>query len=273
MNRYKAKQIISGTISNLLKIAVTAFFIFPFYWMVITSFKTPFEASQFPPTLWPIDFSIRTYEALLSNLGETIYLKNSLIIVISILIIQLVIMIPAAYAFARYKFKGNGLMFGLVTIAFMTPVEVTFLSIYLMFSKAGLIRTLLPQILPFAANAFGIFLLRQTFKQVPEEILESARLDNAGEIKIMTKIMLPTALPTIMTILVLSFMERWNDYFWPLVMTTTNEVQPLTILISQFSGAGPTAMTANCLLMLPSLILFLIASRQITSAMTYHGVK
>ena len=271
--KYKLGNLFSRIISNLLKIAVTLFFAFPFYWMVITSIKTFSESVQYPPTLWPHTFNLNAYKSLLRGFSGTPYLKNSVIIIVCVMVIQVLVMVPASYAFARYKFKGSGLMFGLVTISLMTPVEVTFLSVYLMFSKVGLIKTLLPQILPFGANAFGIFLLRQAFKQVPEELIESACLDNAGEFKILTKIMLPMAKSTFVTVVMLAFITQWNEYFWPLVMTTTNSVQPITMLISQFSGGGRTAMAANCLLILPEFVLFLFASKRITSAMTYRGVK
>ena len=112
---------------------------------------------------------------------------------------------PAAYAFARYKFRGGALLFGIVLVSFMVPTQLTFISVYLMFSKVSMLKTLWPQILPFGANAFGIFMLRQSFKQVPEELIESARLDNAGEINIMFRIMLPMAKSSLVAVTMFSF--------------------------------------------------------------------
>jgi sn-glycerol 3-phosphate transport system permease protein len=278
INKYKIKKIVVGTISNVLKILICAFFAFPFYWMIITSFKTYSESVVFPPTMWPKIFTVEAYKTIFAGLDLRMYLKNSIIIIVCIIAMQLVVMVPAAYAFARYKFKGNGLLFGLVTVAFMVPSQVTFVSVYIMFSRMHLIKTLIPQILPFGANAFGIFLLRQTFKQVPDELIESARLDEASETKIMTHIMIPMAKSTFVTIALLSFISHWNAYFWPLVMTTTEEVKPITLAIEklkdlEYGTVWPTLMAGNVLLVLPVLILFLIGSKRIIAAMAYRGVK
>lgn len=278
MNRYQVQKLVTGTVSTILKLLVCLFFAFPFYWMIVTSFKTYTESILYPPTLWPRDFTLEGYRTVFEGLDIGMYLKNSVIIIICIVAIQIVVMVPAAYAFARYSFKGNALLFGIVTVAFMVPSQVTFVSIYIMFSNLGLMRTLLPQILPFGANAFGIFLLRQTFKQVPDELLESARLDNASEWRIMTHIMIPMAKPTFVTVALLSFISHWNAYFWPLVITTTEQVKPFTLGIEKLKDLDygivwPTIMAGNVILVLPVLILFLLGSKRIISAMAYRGVK
>ena len=278
MNRYQVQKLITGTISGALKVLVCLFFAFPFYWMIATSFKTYTESILYPPTLWPREFTLEGYRTVFEGLDIGMYLKNSVIIIVCIVAIQIVVMVPAAYAFARYSFKGNALLFGIVTVAFMVPSQVTFVSIYIMFSNLGLMRTLLPQILPFGANAFGIFLLRQTFKQVPDELLESARLDNASEWRIMTRIMIPMAKPTFVTVALLSFISHWNAYFWPLVITTTEQVKPFTLAIEKLKDLDygivwPTIMAGNVILVLPVLLIFLFCSKRIISAMAYRGVK
>lgn len=278
MNRYQARRLATGAVSTVLKLLVCLIFAFPFYWMIVTSFKTYTESILYPPTLWPQNFTLEGYRTVFEGLDVGMYLKNSLIIIVCIIAIQLVVMVPAAYAFARYSFKGHALLFGVVAMAFMVPSQVTFVSIYIMFSKLELMRTLIPQILPFGANAFGIFLLRQSFKQVPDELIESARLDGANELKIMTSIMIPMARPTFVTIALLSFISHWNAYFWPLVMTTTEAVKPFTLAIEKLKDLDygivwPTIMAGNVILVLPVLLLFLFGSKKIISAMAYRGVK
>lgn len=278
MNRYQVRRLATGAVSTVLKLLVCLIFAFPFYWMIVTSFKTYTESILYPPTLWPQNFTLEGYRTVFEGLDVGMYLKNSLIIIVCIIAIQLVVMVPAAYAFARYSFKGHALLFGVVTMAFMVPSQVTFVSIYIMFSKLELMRTLIPQILPFGANAFGIFLLRQSFKQVPDELIESARLDGANELKIMTSIMIPMARPTFVTIALLSFISHWNAYFWPLVMTTTEAVKPFTLAIEKLKDLDygivwPTIMAGNVILVLPVLLLFLFGSKKIISAMAYRGVK
>ena len=275
---YTIKRLVIGIFSGTLKLICCLFFAFPFYWMIITSFKTYTESIQFPPSIWPAELTLEGYFTVFQGLELGMYLKNSLIIIACIIVMQLLVMVPASYAFAKYKFRGQGPLFGLVMIAFMIPSQVTFVSVYIMFSRMGLIKTLIPQILPFGANAFGIFLLRQNFKQIPEELIESARLDEAGEIKIMTHIMLPMAKSTLVTIALLSFISHWNAYFWPLVMTTTESVKPFTLAIEklkdlEYGTVWPSIMAGNVLMVLPVLTLFLIGSKRIIAAMAYRGMK
>lgn len=263
---------------SILKLCVVLFFLFPFYWMIVTSFKPYLESIQFPPTLWPQTFTLESYTTVFQGMNLLNYAKNSVIVTGSIIVLQLFVMVPAAYIFAKYEFKGKNLMFALVLAALMIPGQVTFITVYFMMAKWRLLLTLLPQILPFATNAFGIFLLRQSFMQVPEEIIESARLDNASEWKIMFKIMLPMSMSTMITVLLFSFISHWNAYFWPLVMTDSDKVRPLTIAIEQlknleFGINWGTIMAGNVILVIPILIIFFFASNKIVKSFTYKGVK
>ena len=169
-------------------------------------------------------------------------------------------------------------MWALVMLAFMIPTQITFVSVYIMFSKAKLLKTLWPQILPFAANAYGIFLMRQSFMQVPDELVEAARMDNAGELKIMTRIILPMSKSSIITAEMFSFISTWNSYFWPLAMTRSDEVRPLTLAMQRLQDANqgldwPVLMAANSMIVLPVLILFLFLSKQIMGSFGYRGNK
>lgn len=274
----RAKNHLPRLPGDLFKFAVVLIFLFPFYWMFITSFKTYTETIVFPPTLWPQEFTLDAYRAILGKMNLLNYAKNSVIITASIIVLQTLVMVPAAYAFAKYEFKGKNLMFVLVLIAFMIPGQITFITVYILMAKWKLLGTLLPQIIPFGANAFGIFLLRQSFMQVPEEIIEAAKLDNASDFKIMTKIMLPMSKSTMVTIALFSFVSHWNAYFWPLVMTDSEKVRPLTIAIERLKDVEyginwNILMAGNVLLVLPILVLFLFASRRIIEAFAYRGVK
>ncbi len=206
------------------------------------------------------------------------YARNSVVVTAAILVIQFVVMIPAAYAFAKYRFAGNRLLFGLVLLAFMIPGQVTFIPVYLMLADWGWIDTLLPQIVPFLANAFGIFLLRQYFMQIPEELVESARLDNASEFKIIWKLMTPMSRPALATIALFSFVSHWNEYFWPLIMTNSNSVRPLTLGIAMLRETeGITnwhiVMAGNVVLVIPILIVYAFCSKLIVKAFVYSGIK
>ena len=273
-----AQRTVGTTISTFLKLIVCVIFFFPFYWMMITAFKTDYEAALYPPPLWPQNFTIDGFKVVFEQVEMGMYLKNSLIVVVVDTLLMTVIMVPAAYTFAKYKFHGRDFLFTLLMISFMVPGCVTFVSVYQMFAKAGMLDSLLPQILPCICNTWGIFLLRQTFMQVPEELIESARLDEANELQVITKIMLPMAKSTIVTLMLLSVMGTWNSYFWPLVMTVHKEYRPLPVAIESLKSLEggmnwPVIMAGNFILVAPVLLAFLFASKKIIAAMAYRGVK
>lgn len=271
-------RFIQSGINYALKGVVLLIFVFPFLWMIMTALKTFPETMVFPPKLLPTIPQWNNFATAMQSGPFLTYTKNSIIITFSIIVLQLIIMIPAAYAFAKYRFKGQTILFALVLLAFMIPGQVTFIPVYLMMADWGLIHTLLPQILPAITNAFGIFLLRQYFMQVPTEIIESARLDNASEFKIMLKIMVPMSVPALATIGLFSFVSHWNDYFWPLVMTDSMSVRPLTIGIAMLRETEGISnwniiMAGNVVLVLPILLVYLFSSKQIVKAFVYSGIK
>ncbi len=262
----------------LIKILIILVFVFPFYWMLSTAFKTYAEAIQTPPTLIPIVATLNNFIEAWNSGPFMVYTRNSILVTLSALVIQLVIMIPAAYGFAKFDFKGKNLFFSIVLLALMMPKQIIFIPVYLMMAKWDLLSTLLPQILPFAADAFGIFLLRQYFMQVPEEIIEAAHLDNASEFQIMFRILLPMAKSALVTVMLFSFIGFWNSYFWPLIMTSSDAVRPLTMGISVLKDTEGIAnwnviMAGNTILVLPIIIIYIFASRQIVKAFVYSGIK
>lgn len=275
----RVKTRVPQLISDFFKIVVMLAFVFPFYWMIITAFKTYPESMQVPPTMWPTEFSLEGFYATFnSGLSIPRYMLNTVIVTASVICLQLVVMVPAAYAFAKRKFPLSGLAFGIVLVAFMIPQQLTYIPVYLMMADWRLISSLWPQILPLGADAFGIFMLRQSFKQVPDEIIESAKLDNANELQVMVQIMLPMCKSAMITIAMFSFIGTWNSYFWPLVMTNNDLYRPLTLAIERLRDAEVgihwnTLMAGNCLLVVPILVVFIFASRKIIEGFTYRGVK
>ena len=275
---------VTGTISAVARIIVCIIFFFPFYWMMVTAFKSNLEAMQTPPTLWPETFTLYGFETVFEQMDMWKYIKNSLIVVVVNTVLMTIIMVPAAYAFAKSKFAGKGFLWILLMVSFMVPSCVTFMHVYRMFAETtmsngkSILDSLWPQILPCICNTWGIFLLRQSFMQVPEELIESARLDEANEFQVITKIMLPMAKSQIVTLMLLSVMGTWNSYFWPLMMTIHDEWRPLPVAIELLKALGegiewPIIMAGNFILVAPVLIAFLIASKQIISSMAYRGVK
>lgn len=265
----------------IMKLLILFIFGWPFFWMISTSLKTIEEVNSIVPTIFPeIPQFINYIEAWTSGPGGSmwIYLKNSLIVVFSVIFIQMIVMIPASYAFAKYNFRGKGIFFGCILIALMMPTQITFLPIYLMMSDWGLINSLLPQILPFVTNAFGIFLLRQYFMQIEDELIDAARIDGAGDLRVIIQIMLPMAKPALASIFLFSFVGQWNEYFWPLVMTNADKFRTLPVAIAQLKEMEGMAnwqviMAGNAILVLPVIIVYLFASKQIMKSFTYSGIK
>lgn len=276
--RMKPVKIAGSIVRWVFNIFIALIFFIPFYWMFITSLKTLGQTLAMPPTFFVAEPQWQNYPEVFTKVDVWGQLKNSLIVTAGTLVCQCVTVIPAAYAFARYDFKGSKVLFGITLATMMIPAQLIFLPVYLMFSKWGMINTYWSLILPSASSAFAIFMLRQTFKQVSEELLEAARLDKAGELKIIMKIMLPLARPTVVTLAMLTFISVWNDYFWPLVMTTKETVRTLPVGIASLqmteSGINYNIMMAgNVILVIPVLIVFAIAQKQIIKAFTYTGVK
>ncbi|KIL38049.1 sugar ABC transporter permease [Gordoniibacillus kamchatkensis] len=269
---------VERTLGFVLKAVVLAVFVFPFLWMVSTSLQTFQETLAFPPTWIPAAPQWINFAEAMSAGPFLTYARNSVTVTLSVIALQLIVMIPAAYAFAKYKFAGKKALFAMVLLAFMIPGQVTFIPVYLMLADWGIIDTLLPQIIPFMSSAFGIFLLRQYFMQIPQEIIESARLDNASEFAIIRKIMIPMSMPALATIALFSFVSHWNDYFWPLVMTDSAGVRPLTMGIAVLRETEGISnwhiiMAGNVVLVVPILLVYAIASKHIVKAFVYSGIK
>ena len=269
---------IKKVLNYTMIIIVCLIFIGPFAWMFLTSFKSLGETLLFPPTIIPKEWHPENYIKAWQSGPFLRYLINSVIVTVSIIVLQCLTIIPAAYAFARYEFKGKNFLFFIVMLTMMIPAQLIFLPLFLMMSKMSLINTYLSLILPFASSAFGIFLLRQRFMQIPDELIESAKLDNASDVTILYKIMLPQAKSTLVTFILFSFISNWNDYFWPLVMTTKDTVRTLPLGVSMLKStmdgiSWNVLMAGNMILVVPIILIFLLAQKRIIDAFVYTGIK
>ncbi|WP_281167903.1 carbohydrate ABC transporter permease [Sediminispirochaeta bajacaliforniensis] len=185
---------------------------------------------------------------------------------------------PAAYSLSRYHYKMKPIVFGLVLMGLMIPQQITFLPVYFMFCKMHIVNSYAALVIPFISNPFGIFLLRQYFMQVPQEVIEAAKLDDASNVKIMFKIMMPMAKPALITVGLLMFISNWNSYFWPLIMTSSDSLRTLPIGIALLKDADAMVrwnyiMAGNLILVLPILGIYIIASKKIRNAFVYSGIK
>lgn len=292
LERKTSEKSLSGLLGKKLVLGRTAFkaaeaaaliilsmvFVFPFFWMFTTAFKTLPETLLFPPPLFPEQWRFENFITAWKAGPFPTYLFNSIFIAVTILVFQFAVIIPAAYAFARKSFKGSKVLFGVILLGLMIPQQVTFLPIYLLFSKTGMINNYLTLILPFASSSFGIFLLTQNFRQIPNDVIEAAKLDKASEFQIIFRIMLPMVKPAIITFALFSFIAHWNDYFWVLSMTTSESIRTLSVGVAALKDNEGvknwhTIMAGNMILVAPILLIYSLASQQIKSAFTYSGIK
>jgi len=251
----------------------------PFAWMVLSSFKTLKEIRQIPPTFVPQEFTLDNYVKVLDDpdLPLGIFYRNSAIIAVANVIQVLFTSSLFGYIFAKFEFKGKKALFWFLLSLMMIPHQMTMIPGYLILAKLGLINNPLGLIIPAAIDAFGIFLFRQFALSIPNELLDAARVDGAGEFYIYRRIVLPQLGPALATFGMLTFMFNWNAYLWPLIVLTEKNVRTLPIILTWFSNQQVDktnlTMAASVLVILPVLFVFLLVQKWIVEGITLSGLK
>jgi multiple sugar transport system permease protein len=251
----------------------------PFAWMLLSSFKTLKEVRQIPPTFLPQEFTLDNYQKVLTDedLPLGIFYRNSAIIALANVVQVLFTSSLFGYIFAKFEFKGKKALFWFIMSLMMIPSQMTMIPGYLILAKLKLINNLLGLIIPAAIDAFGIFLFRQFALSIPNELLDAARVDGAGEFQIYRRIVLPQLGPALATFGMLTFMFNWNAYLWPLIVLTEKNVRTLPIILTWFSNQmvdkTNLTMAASVLVILPVLIVFLFVQRWIVEGITLSGMK
>ena len=254
--------------------------IFPFVWMLSTSFKIPTEVFTKQIRLIPRTPTLQNYPDAFNYFPVAHWFWNSLFIAVMTTLGKLVISVPAAFAFARLKFRGSGILFALVLGTMIVPTVVTYVPNYVMISKLHWIDTSQGVIVPsIAHSAFIIFLLRQYIRTIPEEILDAARLDGASTWRLLTNMIVPNIRSAIAVVTILSFLSAWNQYTWPLLVLNDLEHKTLAVGMQYFASNaesgqlwGPMMATA-ALAILPPLLIYAFAQKQIIETFVNSGVK
>lgn len=259
--------IIFGSISMLL----------PFYWMLVTSLKTPLEALRFPPTWIPHSWRFSNYAEVFRQIPLWRYLANTVLIAFLTLTGILLTGIPAAYAFARFRFPSREILFLGVLALMMIPLPVYLVPSYMILYKLGWIDTYAAMIVPWIVNIFSIFLLRQHIKQLPQDLFDAARIDGCSDLRTLIKIVIPLCRAPIATIIVFNVISSWNSFFWPLIVTNSDYIRPLQVGLAYFSREQSTnytlLMAATTLAIIPLIILFFIAQKQIIQSQARSGLR
>lgn len=264
----------------LAMIAVAVVAAFPVAWMVLSSLKTPAETMQTPPVWFPAAPSLDAYEKVAGVINAGRSFLNSAIIATLTTLGIIVTSLMAGFAFAKYRFRGRDLLFGLTIATMFLPPIVTLVPLYRLVSNLELSGTLIGVILPNLANAFGIFLMRQFILGVPDELIEAARLDGASELRIIFQIVAPAVAPAIAALALFAFVYHWNSYLWPLTILQGNsDAYPIVLSLSRLLSYNRGAMNTNLVMagatlaVLPPLVLFAFLQRFFVASIVSAGVK
>jgi multiple sugar transport system permease protein len=250
--------------------------VMPLIWAVLTSFKTQFDAMQTPPSLFPKQWIIDNYKNLFVQLHFGLYTKNSLILVV-FSFLGLLINLMAGYGFAKFKFKGKEKIYYLILATMMIPGQATMIPNYLILNKLNLTNTMAGMIIPGLAVAFSIFLFRQFIETVPDELIEAARIDGAGNIRIFIQIIIPICKPILAVQTILGVIGAWNNFLWPLVVANSQDLYPLSVGLQLLQGQNVSnfalQMAGSSVMILPVIIVFLFFQKYIVEGFTTSGLK
>lgn len=253
--------------------------LFPFYWMLISSFKPVEEIFTFPPVLLPSSITPVNYERLpilIPTLVQNAF--NSLILALFTPLAVVFFSSLAGYAFAKFRFRGQKVLFAFVIFTQLIPPAAGFIPRFILMAQLRLVDTLWALFLPSLVSAFAIFLFRQTIRSVPDELLDAARIDGASSFRIYRSIIIPLIMPMVITQYILGFIASWNDYLWPLIAMRTPQNFTLPVAMASiqglmFSSPWGAIMAGAVLLTIPSIIIFIVLSRYIVPDLTSGAFK
>lgn len=249
----------------------------PLLWMLSVSFMPMGEASRFPPPLLPGEATLDNYRRLFLRTDAARNFANSLLVAGSITVLSLLVNAMAGYAFAKLRFAGRDRVFQLLLAALVVPAQVAMLPLFLLMKELGLVNTYAGVIVPALATVFGIFLVRQYARSIPDELLEAARIDGAGELRIFFQIVLPMLKPILVTLAIFTFMAAWNDFMWPLIVLTDQERYTLPVALAALSREHimevEMMMAGAVVTVVPVLLLFLLLQRYYIQGLLLGSVK
>lgn len=250
----------------------------PFAWMVLSSIKPYGEIMHVPPTWWPSHATLDNYRSLFARLKISTYLFNSVLVAVAVTLGNIVFCSMVGYALAKVDFVGRRVVLFLVLGILMVPGVVTFVPLFILVSNLGLTNTYLGLILPFLVGPLGIFLMRQFISGLPDELIDAARVDGAGELRIFARIVMPLCGPAIATLGILTFLGSWNNFLWPLVVAQTEDKYTLPVALALYSVAQNATeygllISGAVVIVVPILLVFLALQRHFVHGIATTGIK
>jgi len=267
----------AGIITYIIFILITLIFLFPIVWIILCSFKGSSELFKWPPTVLPQNFTIINYTTAFSKGNFALFFYNSAFVAVAATIITVIINTMAGFALAKYKFKGDSFLLISFISTLMIPLEVIMIPIFSVIKFFGFYNNFLGLIIPSAATPTGLFIMRQYLLSVPDELMQAARIDGASEWRIFWELIVPIAKPAMSVLAIFSFMWRWNDYLWPLIVISDPKKYTVQLAISNFMGQfnvdWNSLLAMSVVAMIPVLIIFLIFQKQFVQGMATSGMK
>jgi multiple sugar transport system permease protein len=280
MSAYRLRHRLAGRIArHILLVASAAFALLPFVWMVSLSSKPPDEIFQPDFHLWPRTFhGVENYRVALTAAPMLRFLLNGVFVCAVIFVLQLAVCVPCAYALAKLRFRGRDTLFSAVLVGLLVPPQALAIPHFVLLYVFGLLDTYAALILPWIISAFGIFLLRQFFRSIPDEIIHAARIDGLDEFEIIWRIMMPMSVPALAAFGIFSVVAHWNDLFWPLIAVRSEEISTpaLGILLFRDDEAGQflgPLMAGATIIVAPLLLAFLLAQRRFIDGLATTAMK
>lgn len=251
----------------------------PFFWMIFGAFKSGAEIRQIPPTFVPQDWTLDNFSTILNDpeLPLATFYRNSLFVALTNVVVTLFTSSVLGFIFAKYVFRGRDILFWYLMAMMMVPPSVLMIPNYLILSKIGLLNNLWGLVVTVVVDPFAILIMRQFIRSLPDEQIESARVDGASEFRIYWSVVLPQVKPALATLGLLTFMFNWNAYLWPLVVLSENSKRTIPVILSWYSTQHAAqlnlVMAASVLMVVPVLIVFLATQRWIVQGLTLSGGK
>jgi multiple sugar transport system permease protein len=274
----RRRDLVAKVILHAVLIAGVVVMVAPFLWMLLSALKPEREILRVPPTWWPQHPTLDNFRELFSRMDFPKYFLNSLVVAAAVTIGNLVFASALGYALAKLRFPGRRALFAVVLGTLMVPGMVTFVPLFVIVSRLGLVNSYAGLALPFLAQAFGVFLMRQYLLSIPDDLIEAARVDGAGEFRIFWRIVLPLCRPALATLGILTFLGSWNNFLWPLVAATTEDRYTLPVALALYS-VGQNRIQYGLLLagavvvVLPVLIVFAVLQRHFVRGIATTGLK
>jgi multiple sugar transport system permease protein len=268
-----------GLLRHVVLMGAAAIVLLPFIWMLSTSLKPQAEVFLSEIRWWPHRLAAaENYAKAFDKAPLARFLANGAIVTVSIFLLQVLVALPAAYALAKLRFWGRQTVFALVLFSILIPPQATAVPVFLLFHHVGILDTYAALIVPFTISVFGIFLMRQFFMTVPDDLVDAARMDGLSEFAIVWRVMLPTAIPAVTAFGIFSVVAHWNDYFWPLIAVNSTHLFTPPVGVAHFRNAeagtdyGPL-MAAATIIIAPLILAFLLAQRRFIEGITFTGMK